>query len=166
MEEAASKRRGRPCGKRTGHGWSRRPATSAAKRAVMLESSFEACTADGSVGEQMPECVGELHSACERVDENIDSPLQPQSQLELIARALWMPDYSELFEAEIADNTKEFAAGALELPPSSHRQRLQGERAAEYDRRRRTQQRDQMAIARHCMQTTNVIGRRRCWRAR
>ena len=60
-------------------------------------------------------------------------------------------DYTDLFAAEYEDNAYAFAAGAgaFALPPTTYRARLRGEKAELYDRRRKLQVRDQMAIALH-----------------
>ena len=74
--------------------------------------------------------------------------LQETPRLRLFARALWAGDYSELFDAEIVDNER-LCGPQMALPPTSYRARLQGERAAAYDRRLRVQYRDQLAVRLH-----------------
>ena len=69
--------------------------------------------------------------------------------LEQIAQLLWLPEYERLFEVEYALNLEEAGGGGFDLQPSTYRARLDGERAERYDRRRRQQQRDELAIALH-----------------
>ena len=70
--------------------------------------------------------------------------------LQQIAQLLWIgPDYNDLFELEFELNSSAIGGGGYQLPPSTYRVRLRGERAILYDARRRRQQRDEMAIALH-----------------
>ena len=68
-----------------------------------------------------------------------------------IAQLLWLPGrlWPQLFELEYEVNKLACGGGGYELPPSSYRARLKGERAERYDSRRRRQERDQMAIELH-----------------
>ena len=68
------------------------------------------------------------------------------SKLQLIAAAFWSTDYKPIFDAEFVANEQECGGQAAMLAPTSYRQRLSGAAAERYDMRRRSQQRDAMAI--------------------
>ena len=65
-----------------------------------------------------------------------------------VAKLLWLPDYGDLFDLEIAAN-EELCGDGVSLPPSTYRARLKGEKAMIYDERRGRQRRDAMAIDLH-----------------
>ena len=66
-----------------------------------------------------------------------------------IAALLWLPSYTELFEAELEHNRTLCGWSGTALPPSSYRARLLGKQADVYDAKRRRQERDQLAIELH-----------------
>ena len=68
-----------------------------------------------------------------------------------IAQLLWLPSYDRLFELELELNEQACGGGGglLQLPPTTYRARLSGERAQRYDSRRQRQRRDELAIALH-----------------
>ena len=69
--------------------------------------------------------------------------------LQQIAQLLWLPTYHALFMFELEHNERMCVGTGTQLPPSTYRARLQGERAERYDMRRQRQRRDELAIARH-----------------
>jgi hypothetical protein len=86
--------------------------------------------------------------------EALESAAQPapdneSSTLSLIARALWLPSYSALFDAELEHNRRLIGRSGSTLAPSSYRARLKGERAAAYDAKMRRRERDQLANELH-----------------
>ena len=155
--EGAPRRAGRPAGKRKSSNWSsltRRPQRQPRATTSADESPAEADNLH-------VEWVQQLHGEPLSLDE--PQPLEPQlleaqpleaqpdmSQLEKIARDLiTLNHYDELFESERVENEKLLPAAAA-LPASSYRRdRLRGEAAIRYDRRRRNQQRDEYAIKLH-----------------
>eukprot|EP00965_Chrysotila_dentata_P072320 2390060-Pleurochrysis_carterae.AAC.6 len=66
------------------------------------------------------------------------------------AAQLWASDYSELFELEYCQNRRFFGGSFVsQLPPSTYRQRLNGEALEKYALRERRRERDLMAAAIH-----------------
>ena len=96
--------RGRPAGKRSKTSWDamrrrpkRQPGAAAARAASPVEpeqsdSSASACDGASDGGE------------CE---EKPNAELEQMSKFELIAGALWSTDYTDIFDAEFADNERE-----------------------------------------------------------
>ena len=78
-----------------------------------------------------------------------DEALPNASLFTLIAAAFWAPDYTQIFDAEFAENERLCGGAAAALPLTSYRARLKGDAAHRYDQRRRNQQRDEMAIRLH-----------------
>ena len=136
---SGQRRAGRPAGKRRTTNFDslyRRPRRVTAAGASSASAPASAAVGDGD-------------SVIEQLEQPAEAPLLPNvTTFELISRTLWLPDYDQLFELEVAEN--EQLVGAVQcLPPSSYRARLQGEAAQRYDRRRRNQRRDELAISLH-----------------
>ena len=146
-DAAGPARRGRPPGKKRGHNWARHSANG-------TRMGHKWFSGDAASNSATDESHLQNDAACEQpVSEVIEEhqDLAALSQMQRIAIALHASDYTGLFAAEYEDNAYEFAAGAdaFALPPSTYRARLRGEKAEVYDRRRKLQMRDQMAIALH-----------------
>ena len=93
--------------------------------------------------------AGDADAVVEQLEQPPEAP-PPNNvpKFELMARSLWLPNYDQLFELEVAEN-EQLVGAAESLPPSSYRARLKGEAAQRYDRRRRNQRRDELAISLH-----------------
>ena len=136
VEPWLPRRRGRPKGSFRGHGWSTSRAASAASN---VAASCAPSAANVAASELLPEPISE---------EDIQAPAGVMSRLRMIARVLWTGCYRALFDAELAEN-EDVCGQAGQLPPTSYRARLKGERAELYDHRRRVQRRDELAIRLH-----------------
>jgi hypothetical protein len=75
--------------------------------------------------------------------------LQGKELRAAIAPRLWVSDYRALFAQEMVENAAACNGGGYQLPPSTYRARLKGERAENYDWRMLQHKRDEMAIALH-----------------
>ena len=93
----------------------------------------------------MEECAGASELEPELVTLEPEMPRLEQISRDLITQN----DYSALFEAEIMKNEAACGAVAALLPSSYRARRLRGEAAERYDKRRRNQLRDEMAIKLH-----------------
>jgi hypothetical protein len=78
-----------------------------------------------------------------------DAAVAKVDSLELVARALWLPSYVELFASELEHNRHVVGRHATTLAPSSYRARLKGARAQTYDVKMLRRERDQLAIELH-----------------
>ena len=81
--------------------------------------------------------------------ELFEPPDDTDCSLQSIVRALWLPSYGELFEAELRHNRALVGRSDHALKPSSYRARLSGEAAVRYDQRMDRQERDRLAIQLH-----------------
>ena len=144
-DAAGPSRRGRPQGKRRGHNWSGHSANG--PKSVSGDAATISSTDKSHFQNEQSVNAACEQPASEVIEEHQD--LAGLSQLQRIAIALHSSDYTDLFAAEYEDNAYAFAAGAgaFALPPTTYRARLRGEKAELYDRRRKLQVRDQMAIA-------------------
>lgn len=144
MSSAEQKRKpGRPKGSFRGHGWSQR-------RQIAAPIVTAAAPAVAEII-QTPEPRVQTHldepAMLEQGHEKVPEP-GVISRLRLIARVLWIGCYRALFAAELAEN-EAACVSEVQLPPTSYRARLKGERAELYDHRRRVQRRDELAIRLH-----------------
>ena len=135
------RRAGRPVGKR------RRTNLDSLYRRPWRATAAGASTASAAGANA---AAGDGDSVIEQLETPVEAALVPNvTKFQLIARSLWLPDYDELFEIEVTENEQLAGATRLQLPPSSYRARLLGEAAQTYDRRRRNQRRDELAISLH-----------------
>ena len=149
MEEAgvsARRKPGRPAGKRRKAGWD-----AVTRRARPLRAADHLPkVAPTSSDAQQPQDAATVAETATDSMETIASAQKPAaSMLELIAEAFWATNLEPLFDAEIAENER-LCGPASALPPSSYRRRLRDDAALKYDRRRRNQRRDEMAVMLHC----------------
>ena len=139
----APRRAGRPAGKRKKTAWDamrRRSVTRHAADLAEVEAPIE--------NEVQPSAAVADPASAHKLE--VGERLLPAeiSRLELIARALWSTNYDEIFSSEMVENER-MCGGASSLLPSTYRARLKGEAADKYDRRRRNQQRDELATRLH-----------------
>ena len=143
QEIPARRKPGRPGGKRRRTSWD---AVQRRSTALSRSCPLTADTRDREVNS----CTDAAQEAVAgaRV-EHVLEPIIEEPLLELFAKAFWATDYEDIFEAEMKENELLCGGSASELPASSYRRRLQGAAAEEYDRRRRNQRRDEMAVRLH-----------------
>ena len=146
VEVTACRQVGRPAGKRKTSNWDavrrRARSLSAVDHGGRQSSTAAAVSISEAAAQEAVEEAVEA-AAQEAVEEAVEEPM-----LELISKAFWTTNFEGIFEAEIIENER-LCGSSSELPASSYRRRLKGAAAAEYDRRRRNQRRDQMAVQLH-----------------
>ena len=143
--ESQPRRRGRPAGKRSKTAWDAvrrrtRPAW-AADRGCSDAASPDELHDDTETG-----TLAQSDASMEVADSWFGAL---RAKMRLIAAAFWSSDYTPIFDAEMVDNERECGGEAAVLAPTSYRCRLKGAAAERYDRRRRNQKRDEMAIRLH-----------------
>ena len=137
-EQSQPRSRGRPAGKRGKTAWDERW-----HRTRQARAADSGCS-DAVLAEQTSACASERDAATQE-----DLLFADASQLQLIAAAFWSTDYKPIFDAEFVANEQECGGQVAVLAPTSYRRRLSGAAAERYDVRRRSQQRDEMAIKLH-----------------
>ena len=141
-EQSQPRRRGRPAGKRGKTAWDERW-----QRTRQARAAGRGCS-DAALPEETAAHASEPESEPD-ASMHDDVLFADASKLQLIAAAFWSTDYKPIFDAEFVANEQECGGQAAMLAPTSYRQRLSGAAAERYDMRRRSQQRDAMAIRLH-----------------
>lgn len=138
--------RGRPAGQRSKNGWD------AFNRRTRPLQARDTVAREAVVPEQRLDAADHAQVAIDADGSNDaagNETLHNASLFTLIAAAFWATDYTQIFDAEFAENELLCGGAAADLPLTSYRARLKGDAAHRYDRRRRNQRRDEMAIRLH-----------------